>query len=131
MTFIFELIFELGLELLFEFLGEILFEWGFHSTAEKLSEHKRNVFVLGAAYAFFGVVLGALSLLALRLAVIESGIAALIYFVLSPLAAGFMLTFVSWVINRGIRPVRLFELDKFVYGVLFAAAFTLTRAALG
>ena len=125
------IIFELGLELSVELVAEVLVELGFHSTAERLSGRKRNLFVAGAAYAFFGSVLGALSLYVLPLVVIESGVMALIYFVLAPLAAGFGLSFVSWIINRGIRPVRLFELQKFVFGVLFASSFSWVRTLIG
>lgn len=131
MSFLFELISEFALELVIEFIGEIFVEWGFHSTAERLSAGRRNVGVLVFAYALFGAVLGWLSLYVMAAAVIETGAGAAAYFVLSPILAGLMLTSVSWVINRGIRPVKFFETKKFVFGVVFGAAFTLTRALIG
>lgn len=131
MTFIFELIFEFALELIIEFIGEVFVEWGFHSTAERLSAGKKNVGALIFAYALFGGILGWLSIYILAPAVIETGAGAAVYFVLSPILAGLMLTSVSWVINRGIRSVKFFETKKFVFGVVFGAAFTLTRALIG
>jgi hypothetical protein len=130
MSFVFELIFELVFGLAIEFVGEIFVEWGFHSTAERLSVGKRNVGVLALAYAVFGAVLGWLSIFVAAPAVIEMGAGAAMYFVLSPILAELMLTAVSWLINRGIRPVKFFETKKFAFGVVFGAAFTLMRALI-
>ncbi|MBK9154181.1 MAG: hypothetical protein IPM25_08190 [Chloracidobacterium sp.] len=42
MTFVFELLLELGLELLLPLIGELLVEPGFHSTAEKIAAGRKN-----------------------------------------------------------------------------------------
>ncbi len=128
---LFEILFSFIAELALEIAGEVLIELGFHATAEKLSNKARNRFVVGGAYAIFGAVLGFLSLYIFPKIVFANRLIPVLYFVISPIIAGFSLTIVSWLINRGIRPVGLFELDKFVFGVLFALAYSLTRVVFG
>ena len=49
----------------------------------------------------------------------------------SPILAGLSLSIVSYFINRGIRPVSWFEIDKFLFGVVFAIAYSISRVMFG
>jgi len=131
MTFVLELLLELGLELLLPLFGEVLVEFGFHSTAERIAAGRKNMILAGLAYAIFGVILGWLSLYLISAIEFGTGSAAFVYFVAGPLAAGFGLSLLSWAINRGIRPAKPFELAKFVFGVLFGMSFAFSRVLLG
>lgn len=131
MTFVLELLIEIGIELLLPLIGEILVEFGFHSTAERIASGRGNVVIVAAAYAIIGSVLGWLSLFIISAIEFSSGSAAFLYFVAGPVAAGVGLSLLSWAINRGIRPTRPFELAKFVFGVLFGASFAFSRVLLG
>ena len=130
---------ELIVELVFGFIGElalelileVLVELGFHGTAERISSKARSRFFVGGAYVIFGAVLGGLSLLIFPKIEFASSVLPALYFVASPIFAGLSLTTVSYFINRGIRPVRWFEWDKFLFGVLFAVAYAVGRVFLG
>ena len=130
---------ELIVELVFGFIGElalelileVLVELGFHGTAERISSRARSRVFVGAAYSIFGFVLGAVSLFVFPKIEFASSVIPAIYFILSPLFAGLSLTTVSYLINRGIRPVSWFEWDKFLFGVLFAAAYAVARVIFG
>lgn len=126
-----ELIFGVVGELLLEIVVEVLVEVGFHGTAERLSSKARNRVFVGAAYGIFGAVLGFASLYVFPKISFGDRLMPVAYFLLSPLLAGLSLTTVSWMINRGIRPVRWFEFDKFVFGVVFAAAYSISRVMFG
>jgi hypothetical protein len=128
---IFEILFSFVAELVLEIVGEVLIELGFHATAERLSNKARNRFLVGGAYTIFGAGLGFLSLYLFPKILFANRLIPILYFVISPIIAGFSLTIVSWIINRGIRPVSWFELDKFVFGVLFAMAYSISRVVFG
>jgi len=118
-------------ELVLEILVEILTELGFHSTAEKVSNKARSRLFLGGAYMLFGAALGYVSLFIFPKISFGNYVIPILYFIFSPIIAGFALSIVSWLINRGIRPVSWFEFDKFVFGVLFAVAYSLSRVSFG
>ncbi|MGD9628422.1 MAG: hypothetical protein AB7V18_04185 [Pyrinomonadaceae bacterium] len=126
-----ELIFGVVGELLLEIVVEVLVEIGFHGTAERLSSKARSRVFVGLAYALFGAVLGFASLCVFPRMNFGDRLVPAVYFILSPIVAGLSLTTVSWMINRGIRPVRWFELDKFAFGVVFAAAYSISRLIFG
>ena len=128
---IFELIFSFVGEFVLELVLESLVELGFHGTAERISSKAKSRLFLGAAYAVFGGVLGAASLFIFPKIEFASGILPALYFVVSPILAGFSLSIVSYLINQGIRPVRWFEWDKFFFGVFFAIAYALARVLFG
>ena len=96
-----------------------------------ISSKAKSRLFLGAAYAVFGGVLGAASLFIFPKIEFASGILPALYFVVSPILAGFSLSIVSYLINQGIRPVRWFEWDKFFFGVFFAIAYALARVLFG
>lgn len=128
MSFLFEIVFELIGELLFELVAEVLLELGFHGTAEKISGRvKGSRWLIGLAYFVFGGVVGWLSLFIFPPFLLPQTWMVIAYLIISSLAAGIMLSLVSWLINRGIRPVNPFELDKFLFGVVFALAYATAR----
>jgi hypothetical protein len=128
---IFELIFGFVGELVLELVLEVLVELGFHGTAERISSRARSRLFVGAAYTVFGAVLGFASLYVFPKIAFASVLLPLLYFVLSTIFAGLSLTTVSYFINRGIRPASWFEWDKFLFGVLFAVAYSVARVIFG
>ena len=128
---ILELIFGFFGELIFETLGEVLLELGFHGTAEAISDGAWNKILLGVIYAAFGALLGWLSLLIFPKMLFDNTGFAIFYFVISPVIAGFALMTVSWLVDRGINNSSWLQPTKFVFGVLFALGYSLSRLAFG
>ena len=128
---IFEIIFGFIGELLFELVVEVLVEFGFHRTAEKFSSQTRSRVFVGSAYLLFGAILGAVSIYFFPKIEFGSSVLPILYFIVSPIIAGLSLTSVSYFINKDTRPVRWFELDKFLFGVLFAVAYSVVRVVFG
>ena len=103
------------------------------STADDFAE--RLVAALtetGATIAFDAIgggVLGWLSLLMFpKMVFAEPGIA-IFYFIVSPIVAGLVLMTVSWLIDRGINNSRWLQPAKFIFGVVFALGYSLSRVA--
>jgi len=126
---IFELVFGFIAELVLETVGEVLLEFGFHKTAGRISEGAWNKILLGAVYAVGGGVLGWLSLLMFPKMVFAQFGLAIFYFIVSPIVAGLVLMTVSWLIDRGINNSRWLQPAKFIFGVVFALGYSLSRAA--
>jgi hypothetical protein len=131
MSVIFEALFGFLIELLFEVVGELLVEFGFHTAADVISHKVAGNFLLALAYGAFGGVLGWISLFFFPRIIFENKAVPITFYVVSAIAAGFALSIVSWFINRDIRPVRLIEWNKFVFGILFATGYSLTRVIFG
>jgi len=128
---IFEIIFGFVGELVLEIVVEMLVEFGFHSTAGRLSESFRSRTFVGFAYAVFGAILGALSLLVFPNIQFGFALIPTLYFIVSPIIVGLALTTVSWLIDRGIGNSQWFKWDKFIFGVLFALGYSLSRVFFG
>ena len=128
---IFEIIFWFVGELVLEIVVEVFVELGFHGTADKVSRGAKNRILVGAAYTIFGAVLGFASLYIFPKIAFANPIVPVLYFVASPIIAGFALTTVSWIIDRGIGNSRWFQFDKFIFGILFALGYSLLRVAFG
>ena len=128
---IFELLFGFIGEFLLELVLEVLVELGFHGAAERVSGKARSRSFVGPAYTIFGVILGALSLIVFPKIEFANALLPILYFLVSPIFAGLSLTTVSYFINQGIRPVNWFEWDKFLFGILFAVGYSVSRVALG
>lgn len=126
-----EIIFEFFGELVLEIVIEMLVEFGFHKTAGRLSDSFRSRTFVGLAYTFFGVILGALSLLVFPKISFDIALIPALYFIVSPVIAGFSLTTVSWLIDRGINNSPWFKWDKFIFGVVFALGYSLSRVVFG
>lgn len=126
---IFELIFGFIGELLLETIGEVLLEYGFHGTASAISEGTGNKLFMGFVYAVGGAVLGWLSLLMFPKMLFANAGITFFYFILSPIVAGLVLMTVSWLIDRGINNSRWLQPAKFVFGVIFALGYSLSRLA--
>lgn len=125
----FELIFGFIGELVLETIGEVLLEYGFHGTAATISQGASNKIILGAIYATGGAILGWLSLLMFPKMVFANAGITIFYFVLSPIVAGLVLMTVSWTIDRGINNSRWLQPGKFIFGVVFALGYSLSRMA--
>jgi len=126
-----EIIFGFIGELLLEIVVEVLVEFGFHNTAGRLSDSFRSRTFVGLAYTVFGVILGALSLLVFPKISFDIALIPALYFIVSPIIAGLSLTTVSWLIDRGIENSRWFKWDKFIFGVVFALGYSLSRVVFG
>jgi hypothetical protein len=128
---IFEIIFGFVGELLLELVVEVLVEFGFHCTAERVSDNFRSRTFVGLAYTVFGVILGFASLYVFPKIAFDSVVLPALYFIFSPIIAGFSLTTVGWLIDRGFGNSRWFKWDKFIFGVLFALGYSISRVVFG
>ncbi|MEQ1762655.1 MAG: hypothetical protein ABL984_05840 [Pyrinomonadaceae bacterium] len=126
-----EIIFGFVGELLLEIVVEVLVEFGFHKTAGRLSDSFRSRTFVGLAYTVFGVILGFASLYVFPKIQFDLAVIPALYFIVSPIIAGFSLTTVSWLIDRGIGNSVWFKWDKFIFGVVFALGYSLSRVILG
>lgn len=132
MEVIFEIIFYLVGELLLTVLGEALVEAGFHSFSEAPNTRTSRRILIGCLYALGGLVLGVLSLKIIPLLIVGGTAVGIAYFVFAPILAGLSLCLVNWLMNYGIDDrAPFFQAKKFIYGVLFALVFSLTRSAFG
>ena len=128
---IFEIIFGFVGELVLELVVEVLVEFGLHKTAGRLSDSFRSRTFVGFAYTLFGVILGFASLYVFPEVAFGSAVIPTLYFIVSPIIAGFSLTTVSWLIDRGIGNSKWFKWDKFIFGVLFALGYSMSRVFFG
>jgi hypothetical protein len=124
MEIIFEIVFGFFGELLLQILGELLLEIGLHSVAEPFRK-KPSPWLAAIGYAFFGAVIGALSLLVFPNYLMTTKNLRVANAALSPIVAGLsMAAMGKWRAKRGQAVLRI---DKFSYGYLFALAFGLVR----
>lgn len=130
-----EIIVELAIgfftEIILTVFGEALVELGLHSVTEGAGGKRWKPFFYAIWYALAAVVVGYLSLLVIPLVVFHGRTIVILYFVVAPLIAGISLCLVSWIINRGINDRAFFQPAKFIYGVVFALAFSVTRTIFG
>ena len=132
MEVIFEIIFYFLAELVLTVVGEAVAELGFHSLSNAVSERAWRRYLVGFLYVVAGLVLGALSLKFIPLLVVGGTVASVAYFVIAPILAGLSLCLVNWLMNYGIDDrAPLLQAKKFIYGVLFALTFALTRSYFG
>ena len=124
MEIIFEAVFGFFGELLLQVLGELLLEIGLHSVAEPFRK-KPSPVLAAIGYAFFGAVIGGLSLLVFPDYLMANRHLRIANAALSPIVAGLsMAAMGKWRAKRGQAVLRI---DKFSYGYLFALAFGLVR----
>ena len=131
MELILELVIGFFSEIVLTVFGEALVELGLHSVSEGAGGKRWKGFFFAIWYALAAAVIGWLSLSVMPLMVIGSRTVVVLYFILAPLFAGLGLCLVSWIINRGINDRNFFQPAKFVYGVVFALTFSLTRTIFG
>lgn len=126
-----ELVFGFVGELFLELIVEGLVEFGFHGLANRISGSFRSKTFVAFAYSVFGVLLGFASLFVFPKIRFDVELIPVLYFLISPIIAGFALTTVSWQIDRGIGNSRWFKWDKFICGILFALGYSLSRVYFG
>ena len=133
MEVIFEIIFYVFAELILGVIGETLVELlGLHSISDRMSHRLSGRTFVAFLYAIAGLVLGALSLKFIPLLIFGGTAISVAYFVIAPLLCGLALCLVNWLMNFGIDDrAPFFQAKKFVYGVLFAFMFSLTRTVFG
>ena len=122
MEFLFELLGEFGLQLVLE----ILAEFGVRSLVEPFrSESSRNPIWATFGYAIFGAVAGGLSLLIFPRHFLQSTGPQVLNLILTPIGAGLSMMLIgAW---RKSRHQELIQLDRFLYGAVFALGMGLIR----
>ena len=120
----FEAFFEVLGELLIQVSIEILVELGLHSFKAPF-ERRPNPWLAAIGYVLFGAILGGTSLLIFPTHLTPAGPWRVVNLVLSPVAAGLIMTvFGAWRLRHGEI---VFRIDRFSYGYLFALSLALTR----
>lgn len=110
---------------LLSLLAQLFGELGAHTLAAYRKPRPRRPVVSAIGHAFFGALLGALSLLVLDHSMAHSFSGRLASLFLSPLLAGTLTALIGLRRRRGGRPTVL--LESFSYGLLFAFSFSLVR----
>jgi hypothetical protein len=131
MEVIVELVIGFFTEIVLTVFGEALVELGLHSVTEGAGGKRWKRFFYAIWYALAACLVGYVSLSVMPLVVFGNRAIVVLYFVVAPLIAGLSLCLVSWIINRGINDRSFFQPAKFVYGVVFAFTFSLTRTIFG
>jgi hypothetical protein len=130
MEILFGFIFELIAEFVLSIFGEAIAEWGLYSLFKR-TDKVWSWSITAVWYVILGFALGAVSLWLLPLMVFGNRTLPIIFFIISPIFAGFGLCFANWIIKRGIDDQKFFQVSKFVNGALFALTFSLTRSIFG
>ncbi len=130
MELIFEFIFSIFGELLLQIIVEVLIELGFNGVANNIKNRKdRSPFLAFIGYCILGAIAGAVSLWIVPHQVIESETFALLNLFVTPILAGFIMSYIGYLRKRsGKDRIRL---DSFIYGFTFAFAMALIRYYFG
>lgn len=129
MEIIFEIFFQFIFEVIIEIVAQILIELGFESLAGPLkTKIERNPALAAVGYILFGLILGFSSLLVFPEAIIKSQIMKVFNFIFSPFLIGFFLCFFSWIMERRKNKEGIFDMEKFIFGFLFALSYSVVRA---
>lgn len=128
MSILVEALLSLLFELIFEGLGEILAELGFDLFEKAKSSRTLGPVLRTAFYVVFGILLGICSYFVLPVHVVENQALRILGMFVSIAGAGAMLCGVSWFVSRKDRNEGLWSTSKFIQGVCFGAAYSLTRA---
>lgn len=124
MEVIFEVVFGFFGELVLQILGEVRLEIGLHSVAEPF-RRKPSPVLAAIGYAFFGAVIGGLSLLVFPNYLMANKSLRVANAALSPIVSGLSMAAIGkWRAKRGQAVLRI---DKFAYGYVFALGFALVR----
>jgi len=118
-----EFLFEIFGEFLIQVIGEALVEIGLHTWADR-SRRPVHPLLSMLGHAFFGAVIGGLSLLVFPHNLVPPQLR-LPNLVLTPLAVGGLMAWMgAWRARRGQAPL---QIDRFACGSLFAFALALVR----
>jgi ABC-type uncharacterized transport system permease subunit len=128
MEVIFEIIIQIILEIVLEIIAQILVELGFGWFVRWLkTKIKGDPIYIGIAYFLIGLFLGGLSLLFFPDPIIKNYGVKVLYFIFSPILIGLSLCFFNWLLKGKVIGERFFRIEKFIDGVIFALAYSLTR----
>jgi len=126
-----EVLFQFIIEIVLEIAAELLFAFGFESIASTMRKgNDVNPVLGGIGYVLFGSILGALSWFVFSEPFVKSEFLKAANFIFSPVILGFSLCFFSWLFRRKAKGEGIFSLKVFIFGVLFAVSYSITRAAL-
>jgi len=125
---LFEALLEGLVELLIQVVVQVLIECGLHALKEPFHAEPRP-WIAAIGYVLIGTAVGGLSLLPLPRHLVPAGPLRVLNLVTSPIAAGVFMAIVGyWRARRGDA---VFQIDRFLYGFLFAAAVALVRFRFG
>jgi hypothetical protein len=111
-------------ELIFQVGGELLAELGLRSMRESF-RHTPNPVIAAFGYLLLGAIAGGLSLLVLPSLLLASHTGRVVNLVLTPLAAGFVMSRLgAW---RRTKDQEVVRITHFTYGYLFALGMALVR----
>ena len=127
LSLIVEILVELGIEFVIEAVVEVLVESGLYSAELRSKSRVSSPVAVAAGYVLIGGVLGALTTLLLPGYLIGDGALRAVGRLLSPIALGFMLCLVSWIIKRRDLGQSFFSLEKLIKGVVFGASYSAMR----
>lgn len=125
MSFIVEIIITFVLDMVFSGIGETATEAGLNSVEKKLESHSISKILRGFTYAVVGILLGIISYFVFPTQVLHNQILRVIGIIISIISMGLMLCFVSWLMTRRES---FWSTEKFIHGVVFGAAYSVTRA---
>jgi hypothetical protein len=115
-------------EFLIQIVGEVLIELGLHALKEPFRAEPRP-WIAALGYVLIGTAVGGLSLPLLPRHLVPAGPLRVLNLVTSPIAAGVFMSIIGyWRARRGDA---VFQIDRFLYGFLFAAAVALVRFRFG
>jgi len=119
-----EFLFELIGEIVIQFAAEAMAEAGMHSLFDKKA-YKPNPWLAGLGYALFGAIAGGITVWLLPNHMVHNEILRKLNLLVTPLAAGGMMTLMgAWRAKRGDPVMRI---DRFAYGYVFALSLALVR----
>ncbi len=124
MEFFIEIILQIALEVLVQFFGELLVEFGLQIRSKNASPVKNPV-LAAFGYLLCGAIIGGISLIFFPHAVLDNPGIRLANLILTPIAAGLLMTFVGAIRRRKGQSV--IRLDTFSYGFVFAFGMALIR----
>jgi hypothetical protein len=128
LTAVVEIIVAFVLELLAESIVELGAELGIHALDRGVRSKTAGPFLAAIFYGVVGITLGYFSSIVFPGRVVESPYLRIGLMAASAVSTGLMLCLISWFIYRKDRNERFWQAGKFVTGVIFGAAYSLSRS---
>ncbi|MFN0139301.1 MAG: hypothetical protein ACKVQW_04345 [Pyrinomonadaceae bacterium] len=128
MSFVFEIVLQFILDIAFTAFGEAAAEAGLNSLEKSLKHRTIGKVLRGVTYVVVGALLGIMSYFFLPIHVFQSQSLRLALMIVSVVSMGFVLCLVSWIMTRKRLNESFWSTEKFIHGVVFGMAYSLTRA---